>query len=89
VLALGGVGVGAAWGASVGGIAGLALGLGPEGLAVSMTVAGIVGAIQFGWLWFPYVLKKIGRKKTWPLLAMATAFAPIIAFFATFIFDAL
>lgn len=87
LLTFGGVGVGAAWGASVGAIAALALGVGSEGLAVSMTVAGMVGALQFGWLWLPYLLNKIGKRKTWPLLATATVIAPILAFIATFLFD--
>jgi hypothetical protein len=82
-LMLGGMGIGAVWG----GIAGAAAGLTQPNLFwLSVAIAGIAGAMQFGWIWLPYVLKKIGHKRTWPLLLAAFAAAPLLGWASIWLF---
>jgi hypothetical protein len=75
VLMMGGVGIGAVWGGIAGAVAGLTV---PNLFWLSVAVASVAGALQFGWIWLPYVLKKIGRKRTWPLVLAAFAAAPLL-----------
>jgi hypothetical protein len=74
-LMLGGMGIGAVWGGIAGAVAGFTI---PNLFWLSVAVASIAGAMQFGWIWLPYVLKKIGRKRTWPLVLAAFAAAPLL-----------
>ncbi len=74
-LMFGGMAVGAVWGGLAGAVAGLTL---PNLFWLSVSVASIAGALQFGWIWLPYLLQKISRKKTWPLVVLAFAAAPLL-----------
>ena len=82
-LMLGGTAIGAVWGGVAGAIAGFTV---PNLFWLSVAVASIAGAIQFGWIWLPYVLKKIGRKRTWPLVLAAFAAAPVLGWASIWVF---
>ena len=82
-LMLGGMGIGAVWGGVSGAIAGLTL---PNLFWLSVSIASIAGALQFGWIWLPYVMKKIGRKRTWPLVLAAFAAAPLLGWASIWLF---
>lgn len=84
VLLFGGIGVGAIWGATVGAVAAFAAG--EHFWMFSMGLAGLAGAIQFGWIWLPYVLKKIGKKRTWPLVTGAVLVAPLLGWASVWLF---
>ena len=82
-LMLGGMGIGAVWGGIAGAVAGFTM---PNLFWLSVAVASIAGALQFGWIWLPYVLKKIGRKRTWPLVLAAFAAAPLLGWASIWVF---
>lgn len=74
VLLLLGLGAGAAWG----GAAGLAGGLFSFGVNdrmglvwLSGTCGAVAGALQLGWFWLPYTLRKAKAKSTWPIVLAA------------------
>jgi hypothetical protein len=82
-LLLGGVAIGATWGGIAGAVAGLTT---PHLFWLSISVASIAGAIQFGWIWLPYVLKKIGHKRTWPLVLASFFAAPVLGWASIWLF---
>jgi hypothetical protein len=85
VLLMGGLGVGAVWGGVVGAAAALAAE--PALVALSVLLAGIAGTLQFGWIWLPYVLRKIRGKRTWPLVVTALAATPALGWASVWIFS--
>lgn len=83
-LPLGGL-LGALWGAA----AGLATApLWPKAVGLSVVVAGIAGALQFGWFWLAYALRRVNRRSTWAVTLLALliggglGWAAVFAFFA-------
>ncbi len=79
-LLVGGIGLGALWGAMTG--LGAALGLGPFGggglalLFLSALLAAVAGALQLGWFWLPYAILRARGGRTWPLVLFASLLAP-------------
>lgn len=85
VLLVLGLGVGAAWGGGTG-LAGGLVGFGlhdPMGLAcVSGLCGAVAGALQLGWFWLPYALRKARGTRTWPVVAAACALSGGLGFAA-------
>lgn len=74
VLVVAGVGVGALWGAGAGFIGGATqFGIcdGLQLASLSATCGAIAGALQLGWFWLPYTLRKVRGRSTWPLVLAA------------------
>ncbi len=80
-LLLGGVLAGGLWGALVGTLASV-IALGSGFLLVSAVLAGIGGAVQFGWVWLPYMMRSARRQRTWPVLLGACLLAPLLGHIA-------
>ncbi len=76
LLALG-VPIGAVWGGVTGALAGLTLGSADTALFGAM-VASVAGAVQFGWLWFPYTFLTVLNRTTIPVVAAACVVAPTL-----------
>ncbi len=86
VLLAGGVGMGAIWGGVVGAIAGIFTGDPFILWKMSAVFGAVAGAAQFGWLWLPYVLRQLGRRKTWPLVVASTLLAPALGWLGVLLF---
>ena len=69
LLLLLGPAIGALWGASVGATGGLVL----QGgwVQASIFLAAGAAALQFSWLWLPYLLLRHRGATTWPLVLVA------------------
>ncbi len=88
VLLVGGLGLGALWGALTG--LGAALGLGAFSapgsgavlLVLSALLASVAGAIQLGWFWLPYAILRARGRRTWPLVVVASLLAPALGWAA-------
>lgn len=68
--------IGVVWGGAVGAVSALALPSDSDlfsigGFLFSTIIAGIAGALVFGWFWFPYVWLRVKRLATWPLVLCA------------------
>jgi len=86
-LLVGGVGLGALWGALTGFGAALGLGAFAHGgggvlLALSALLASVAGAIQLGWFWLPYAILRARGRRTWPLVVVASLLAPALGWAA-------
>ena len=73
--------IGAIWGGTVGLLAaipsvGVVLGVLPALLGA------IVGALQFGWLWFPYTFQTVLDGRRWPLVALSGVVALVAPWLA-------
>ncbi|MBX2796921.1 MAG: hypothetical protein KTR31_04605 [Myxococcales bacterium] len=44
----------------------------------SFAVAGLAGALQFGWLWLPYTVLTVLERPTWPVVLAACLVAPVL-----------
>ncbi|MDF1562300.1 MAG: hypothetical protein P1V51_04610 [Deltaproteobacteria bacterium] len=77
--------VGALWG-GLAGLAGSIVFLGDHHSLdlgfLSVAFGAVAGAVQFGWLWIPYTVKRARKKRTWPLVAGALALAPAMGWAA-------
>ena len=80
MLVLLGPTLGILWGGAVGLAAGLTLGA--EIIWLSAVVAGVAGAIQFGWFWLPYTARRLRSKRTWPVVVAASLLAPALGWAA-------
>jgi len=90
-LLLLGMFAGFAWGALVGAVASFALDASGDWLyamALSAAVAGVAGAVQFGWLWLPYALRSARGRSTLPLVVAACVFASGLGWFGILTFEA-
>jgi hypothetical protein len=81
----GGVGAGAVWGGTVGAIAALALGAHGMVLESSIEIAAVAGAIQLGWWWLPYLLRRAHEKSTWPVVFFAACLSPFLGWIGLFV----
>lgn len=74
VLLVVGLAVGAAWGGGTG-LAGGLFAFGAQdrmGLAwLSGACGAVAGAMQLGWFWLPYTLRKAKSRSTWPIVLAA------------------
>lgn len=76
LLFLAGPTLGLAWGAAVGASSGLVL---PEDWwTVSMAFASVCAAVQFGWFWLPYTVRRVRGKSAWPLVVLACALPVLV-----------
>ena len=41
-------------------------------------VAGIAGALQFGWFWLPYTVLTVLGRRTWPVVVAACVMSPLL-----------
>ncbi len=74
VLLVLGLGVGALWGAGagfVGGVTQFGVHDRLQLAALSTTCGAIAGALQLGWFWLPYTLRKARGRSTWPVVVAA------------------
>jgi hypothetical protein len=85
VVLAGGLGVGALWGGAVGAIAGAALGAHGAIFRSSVEIAAVAGAIQLGWWWLPYLLRRAHERSTWPVIAFATLISPFLGWIALYV----
>ena len=69
------IAVGGGIGAFVGLVAAEAAG---QIFLASFAVAGLAGALQFGWLWLPYTVLTVTEKPTWPVVLVACLAAPLL-----------
>lgn len=84
-LLLAGVGVGAVWGAVVATSAVLTLAAGGNGgtsflLPLAAALGAVAGAIQLGWFWLPYLLRRARGRSVWPILAGASLLSPTLGY---------
>jgi len=85
VLLLVGLGVGVAWGGGAGYAGGLySFGASDQmGLAwLSGACGAVAGALQLGWFWLPYTLRKAKAKSTWPIVLAACLFSGALGYAA-------
>lgn len=74
VLLLFGLGIGALWGAGAGLIGGVSQFGVHDRLqlaALSTTCGAVAGALQLGWFWLPYTLRKARGRSTWLIVVAA------------------
>lgn len=85
VLAAGPLG-GAVWGGTVGALAWMLAGGAPEmahySVGISIAIAAIAGALQFGLSWFPYTFQTVRSGARWPVLLASTLITPLVGFAA-------
>lgn len=85
-LLIAGLGVGAAWGAFVaaGAAAVLTLLEGSGYLFSIIPLAAVcgaaAGAVQLGWFWLPYLLRRAHGRSVWPVLLGASLLAPALGY---------
>ncbi len=84
--------VGPALGALWGALAGLAGSLVFRDSAMDLGTLSVMagaaaGAVQFGWLWIPYSVKRARKKRVWPVVAGALALAPAMGWAAMAVLD--
>lgn len=60
--------LGGLWGAVAGASAAVVL---PMALDLSVVVAGIAGALQLGWFWLAYSVRRVNGRSTWLVLLLA------------------
>lgn len=78
--------LGALWGAA----AGLATApVWPKAVGLSVLVAGIAGALQFGWFWLAYALRRVNRRSTWAVTLLALLIGGGLGWAAVFTFFAI
>lgn len=79
VLVPAAIGLGGAWGGTVGMITALAVGA--PYLRVT-EIAASAGALQLGWLWLPYAIGVARRGSSWPTVIAACTLAPLVGWLA-------
>lgn len=74
---------GALWGATAGGATALVPQL-RNLLELSVIVAAIAGAVQLGWFWLAYSVRRVNHRSTWPVVLVASALGGGLGWLAVF-----
>lgn len=79
---------GALWGATAGAATGLSSDL-RSLMSLSMIVAALAGALQLGWFWLVYSVRRMNQRSTWPVVLVASVLGGGLGFAGVFGFGLL
>jgi hypothetical protein len=79
---------GALWGATAGGTTALVPSL-RSMIVLSLVVAAIAGAVQLGWFWLVYSVRRVNHRSTWPVVLVASVLGAGLGWVGVFALAAL